>query len=199
MTSEPQHARGRHAKPPSKAAIAGERVLAAMLAERNRRKLVAAAGGTVSAVVAVTAAALILPGAAGPGKATSAEASARTAAPAAVASPAADGTGVPVDADEDAQAVGYLKAQDPKEKVVKHVREVRKSGAYLRIYTDLPEEDENSRSAISLCEWATDYLKSTRGDDEPIVFVHAKKSGNGHVVLANKDSAKDNCRVGITR
>lgn len=200
MSSEPQHARGRHARPPSKAAVAGERVLEAVLAEHNRRKVVIAGAGTGSALIAALAALLLVPGG-GTGTAgnASAHGSARTAAPVAAASPEAASAAPLADADEDPQAVGYLRQKDPEDKVVKHVQDVRNSGSYLRIYTDLPEDDENSKSAISLCEWAIDYLKTARGESDPRVFVHAKKSDNGNVVLANKDSAKDNCRVGATR
>lgn len=199
MSSEPQHARGRHAKPPSKAAVAGERVLEAVLAEHNRRKVVIAGGGTGSALIVALAALLLVPGGTGTAGTASAHGSVRTAAPVAAASPEAASAVPLADSDEDPQAVGYLKQKDPEDKVVKHVKDVRNSGSYLRIYTDLPEEDENSKSAISLCEWAIDYLKTARGESDPIVFVHAKKTDNGNVVLANKDSAKDNCKVGATR
>lgn len=199
MSSEPQNARGRHAKPPSKAAVIGERALDAVLSERHRRKLWLAGGGTVSALALAVVTAIGLPGGGGPARTAPAEAAAATRSAAPVnASPAADRV-TAADSDEDLQAIDYLKRQDPGEKVVKHVEEVRQSGDFLRVYTDLPEEDENSKTAVSLCEWSSDYLKSTRSDKDPIVFIHAKESDNGHVVLANKDSAKDNCKVGETR
>jgi hypothetical protein len=92
--------------------------------------------------------------------------------------------------------VSFFNAKDTGDTVAKHVKEVVQSGSFLRVYTDLPEGDENSRSAISLCEWTAEFLEHLHDERDPIVFVHAKRSGNGNVVLANKQSAKDDCEVG---
>lgn len=210
MSSEPQQPRGRHARPPSRAAVLGERALAAALSEEHRRAVVVAGGGAVCALVLAVTAAVVLPGDDGPAKATSVAASDRRAggtgavtkagAGAAAVHPSPAGeTLVSTDPDEDLQAVAYFRQQDPDDEIVKHVEEVRESGAFLRVYTDLKEDEENSKPAISLCEWATDYLRDHRSDRAPIVFIHAKESDNGHVVLANRDSDKDSCRVGETR
>lgn len=78
----------------------------------------------------------------------------------------------------------------------RHAKEARWSGEYLRVYTDLDEFDDNSKAAVQLCRTASSYLSQALGKAEPVVFIHAKESGNGHVVLANKLNARDSCRVG---
>ncbi|HEX6467970.1 MAG TPA: hypothetical protein VF069_02670 [Streptosporangiaceae bacterium] len=112
------------------------------------------------------------------------------------ASPAATAPGDP---DEDPAAIAYYKEKDPRDVVVKHVDEVRWSGHYLRVYTDLKESDTHSRVALELCRWTSDYLTDQRGDADPVVFVHAKRNDNGNVVLVNKLSAKDSCKSVETR
>jgi hypothetical protein len=110
------------------------------------------------------------------------------------------GSATPVDdSDVQAQAMTFLKGKDPGEKVTRHVKTVVQSGDFLRVYTDLPEGDTNSEPAISLCKWTSEYLTELRGSKDPVVFVHAEKSDNGNVVLANKQNAKDDCQVGQTR
>ena len=69
------------------------------------------------------------------------------------------------------------------------------SGRYLRVYTDLGEYEENSPTALALCEKAASYLTERLRRKNPVVFVHAAESDNGHVVLANKLNAKDSCEV----
>ncbi len=102
------------------------------------------------------------------------------------------------DPDEIPDAVPYFKTKDPDGKVVEHVTDVRRSGQFVRVYTDLGEDDENSKPAVDLCKWTTQFLEDG-GDDEPRVFVHGKSDDNGSVVLANKQSDKDDCEVGETR
>jgi hypothetical protein len=179
------------------------------MAERNRRKIVVVCSGTAS--VMLGAAAVVGLSMAGTGRTPTAEAAGAkvraqshatghpTGRP--TAAPMADGTQTPITDGSDVgpQAISFIKEKDPGEKVARHVKKVVQSGSFLRVYTDLPEGDENSKSAISLCEWTTQYLADLRGDKDPIVFIHAKASGNGSVVLANKQSAKDNCTVGGTR
>jgi hypothetical protein len=105
----------------------------------------------------------------------------------------------PAEAGADPGAIAYYKEKDPQDKVVKHVDEVRWSGRYIRVYTDLKEGDTHSRVALDLCKWTSEYLTERRGDRDPVVFVHAKKNDNGNVVLVNKLSAKDPCRSVETR
>lgn len=105
----------------------------------------------------------------------------------------------PGDADGDAGAIAYYKEKDPRDKIAKHVDEVRWSGRYLRVYTNLKEGDTRSRVALDLCKWTSEYLTDRRGDRDPVVFVHARKNDNGNVVLVNKLSAKDPCKSVKTR
>jgi hypothetical protein len=100
--------------------------------------------------------------------------------------------------DETSDVLPYIETKDPDKKVSKYVKDVQRTGDFLRVYTDLEEGDENSKPAVSLCEWTTEFLKNG-GDDKPRVFVHGKSSGNGSVVLANKQSDEDDCEVGETR
>jgi hypothetical protein len=93
-----------------------------------------------------------------------------------------------------AAALTYLRRRDTG--AGEHAKDVRWSGDYLRIYTDLSPYDDNSPAAVSLCESASSYLTDQLGRDQPIVFVHAEESGNGHVVLANRLEAGDSCEVG---
>ena len=138
-----------------------------------------------------------------PEEETAAKPRAHAAARPATPSPTPPTAAVPpaagdVDPDAMPEAAAYFRVKDPDGKVARHVVEVRRSGEFLRVYTDLDEEEENAEAAIALCEWAVEYLERYDGGDEPIVpivFVHAKESDNGHVVLANKQSADDDCRV----
>lgn len=193
MTESPaKHSRGRHAKPPSELAIRWNRLVAS-LRESRRRRLAAAGGVTAVVAVVAVAAFLALPG--GSGQGSRAAVAARTdASPSPHESVEAAGG----DPDEITDAVPYFETKDPDKKVVKHVTDVRRSGTFVRVYTDLGEEDENSGPALDLCKWTTQFLKDG-GDDDPRVFVHGKSDDNGSVVLANKQSDKDDCEVGETR
>ncbi|ACY97341.1 hypothetical protein Tcur_1767 [Thermomonospora curvata DSM 43183] len=168
-------------------------MLEAVLSERNRRKVVAVSAATASMLVMAMAGGTVI-WAAGAGQERADglrlnAAAQRAPAPAPSSSP---------DLGPMPAAKAFLQAKDPERKVSRHVEDVRRSGSYLRVYTDLKERDANSRSAISLCEWTVEYLRRHLGELEPVVFVHAGESDNGHVVLANKQSADDDCRVGKT-
>ncbi len=100
------------------------------------------------------------------------------------------------DPDSDPYAEEHLREESPE-----HLESVRWSGDFLRVYTDLDEGDTGHPAARGLCEAALDYLKATYSDtfkdDDPVVFVHARRSGNGHVVLVN--SVTGPCRPVETR
>ncbi|WP_155334829.1 hypothetical protein [Acrocarpospora corrugata] len=75
------------------------------------------------------------------------------------------------------------------------VTDIRTTGRYLRIYTDLPEGANNSRTALRLCERGLLYLESI-GEHDPVVFVQAEFGENGNPVLANILGPEDrDCRV----
>lgn len=179
-----QQSRGRHAKPPSALAVRWKR-----LTGSRRRRLALAGAGLAAAAALATAAALTLPGGGEPASRTAAAETRAGASP----SPheQVDAVGDP---DAVTDAVPYFETKDPDKKVVKHVTEVRRSGRFVRVYTDLKEADENSKPALDLCKWTTQLLKDG-GDDEPRVFVHGESDDNGSVILANKQSDKDSCEV----
>jgi hypothetical protein len=207
VTDAPRHARGRHAKPPSEFSQACDRTLRTVMAEHNRRKIVVVWSGAASLVLGVAAVVgLSMAGSVKSSTATpagadgAARSSARATGAMPTARPMAGGSATPVDgSDVQVQAMTFLKGKDPGDKVTRHVKTVVESGDFLRVYTDLPEDDTNSGPAISLCEWTSEYLADLRGSKDPVVFVHAKESDNGSVVLANKQNAKDDCEVGETR
>ncbi|GAA1020250.1 hypothetical protein Aple_078970 [Acrocarpospora pleiomorpha] len=75
------------------------------------------------------------------------------------------------------------------------VTDIRATGRYLRIYTDLPESANNSKTALRLCERGLLYLASI-GERDPVVFVQAQFGENGNPVLANILGPDDtDCRV----
>ncbi|WP_329521526.1 hypothetical protein [Spirillospora sp. NBC_01491] len=197
-TAPPKPPRGRHAKPPSRLSARWNRLVSPSSGESGRRRRLIVAGGAASAAV-LAAAAVVGFSVTGSRDAPRAVAAAHTgkeaARPSALAGSKAPATRDP---DEVPEAVPYFETQDTGKKVVKHVTDVRRSGDFVRIYTDLGEGDENSEPAVSLCEWTTKLLEQG-GDDDPRVFVHGKSSDNGSVVLANKQSDKDDCEVGETR
>ncbi|TDD74494.1 hypothetical protein E1293_29515 [Actinomadura darangshiensis] len=192
MTKSPAtQSRGRHARPPSALAVRWNRLIGALRESRRRR--LAAAGAVTAAVALVAAAAVLaLPGGSGSGpRAAVAAGTAASPSPHEKIETAGD-------PDEITDAVPYFATKDPDKKVVEHVTDVRRSGAFVRVYTDLGEDDENSKPALDLCKWTTQFLEDG-GDDEPRVFVHGKSDDNGSVVLANKQSDKDDCEVPETR
>ncbi len=97
--------------------------------------------------------------------------------------PAQRGTG-------DATALAYLRSKNTA--YAAHVGEIVWTGPMLRVYTDLPASQADSKTAIALCETAAAYL--TAGGHNPMVFVHAGKVA-GYPVLANKMDARDDCRL----
>jgi hypothetical protein len=186
---------GRHAKPPSKFATTCDEAIRSFSAGGRRWRLIAAGGGVgalalVGAVVTVT-----LP----TGGGHAAPAGHRVARP---ATPAANATQVPAgpvvvdDTADGTAAVGYFTAKDTK--VAGHVQRVSRDGQFFRVYTDYPEKDANSKSAISLCDWTSEFLKN-QGDPNTFVFIHGTSSDNGSVVLANKVSPTDSCKVDETK
>ncbi|MBG6090963.1 hypothetical protein [Actinomadura viridis] len=199
----PRHSRGRHAKPPSEFSVRWNRLIKGSLGGPRRRRLAVAGAGTASlALLAATAVAGF--SAAGADRSPQAAVAAQKARPSAAASPepspgaaAEGGDGGGADGDETADVLPYLQTKDPEKKVSKYVKDVQRTGDFLRVYTDLKEGDENSEPAVSLCEWTTEYLRG--GGAKPRVFIHGTSKGNGSVVLANKQSDKDDCEVGETR
>jgi len=194
QSAAPQ-SRGRHARPPSELSVRWNRLVGRSLGGRRRRVAVAVTGtASIAAIAAV--AALGLPGG-GSGGDPRAAVAAHTGRPAIAATAGVESDAVG-DPDEVPEAMPYLKSKDLDGKIVGHVTDVRRSGQFLRVYTDLGESDENSKPALSLCEWTTQFLRDG-GDKEPRVFIHGKSSDNGSVVLANKQSDKDDCEVAETR
>jgi hypothetical protein len=90
----------------------------------------------------------------------------------------------------DLAALAFYRQQDPTRAA--HVTEVIWTGPMLRVYTDLPASDANSRTAIALCETAAAYAEDH--GHLPEVFVHADRAA-GYPVLANKMNDRDDCRL----
>ncbi|KAA9380623.1 hypothetical protein F5972_05735 [Microbispora cellulosiformans] len=81
------------------------------------------------------------------------------------------------------------------DKTAKKVKDIRTTGRYLRIYTSLPENADNSKAAITLCKRGLEYL-AERGEVNPVVFVQSRFGENGNPVLANVlGPDDDDCRV----
>ncbi len=94
----------------------------------------------------------------------------------------------------DEKATAYFRSRW-KDGTAKRVRDIRTTGRYLRIYTNLPESAGNSKTAITLCKRGLEYL-AEQGERNPVVFVQAKYGGNGNPVLANiLGPDDDDCRV----
>ncbi|MEZ0072638.1 hypothetical protein [Planotetraspora sp. GP83] len=94
----------------------------------------------------------------------------------------------------DKKAVAYFRGKW-KDGPAAKVRDIRTTGRYLRIYTSLPEDAGNSKSAITLCRRGLEYL-SEQGEPNPVVFVQAEFGENGNPVLANILGPDDtDCRV----
>jgi hypothetical protein len=190
---------GRHAKPPSKFATTCDEALLSFSAGGHRWRLITAGSGVGALALAGVIVAITL--SVGDGhRATAGGHDATTKHRAAnPATPAADSTEVPAGAaavDDDTAAVDYFKSKDGK--VAGHVQRVSRDGQFFRVYTNYPEQDANSKSAISLCDWTSAFLKS-RGDTDTFVFIHGTSSDNGSVVLANKVTPTDSCKVGETK
>ncbi|MDR8415006.1 hypothetical protein MTP10_40540 [Nonomuraea sp. 3-1Str] len=98
--------------------------------------------------------------------------------------------------DAELTAVEYFRARwGSGDGAMRHVRDVRTIGGYLRIYTDLPESAANSADALTLCRRGLEYLRRD-GAAHPVVFVQARFGENGNPVLANiLGPADTSCRV----
>ncbi|MBP2705648.1 hypothetical protein JOL79_17685 [Microbispora sp. RL4-1S] len=94
----------------------------------------------------------------------------------------------------DEEAAAYFSSRW-RDHAAKRVRDIRTTGHYLRIYTNLPDDADNSKDAITLCRRGLEYL-TERGEANPVVFVQAKFGENGNPVLANVLGPDDSdCRV----
>ncbi|MDN3355098.1 hypothetical protein [Actinomadura sp. DC4] len=177
--------KGRHAR-----ALAGAATMAA--GRRPSLALVGAAGLGLTLATVLLAVAALIPGGSG------------GAAPRAATVNVLGGQAMPAHAEPvrpmgpvrpaergDQAARAFYTAHDPLR--ARHVTEVVWTGPMLRVYTDLPAADADSKTAIALCETAAKYL--TQRDHIPVVFVHADKAA-GYPVLANKMDASDDCRLG---
>jgi hypothetical protein len=90
----------------------------------------------------------------------------------------------------DQAALAFYENKDPLRAA--HVTEVVWTGPMLRVYTDLPASDADSKTALALCETAVAYAEEH--DRIPVVFVHADRDA-GYPVLANKMGSRDDCRL----
>lgn len=199
MSTPPPPASGRHAKPPSKFATTCDEALRSFSGDDRRlgRLVVAGCGAGALALAGVVTVVVLSAGGAHP--ATAAHPAVRRATPAAEAATVtatAIDPGVVTDDTDQSAVVAYFGAKDAK--VAGHVKRISLDGQFFRVYTDYPEGDANSPSAISLCEWTSAFLKD-QGDPDTFVFVHGTSSDNGSVVLANKVSPTDSCKVDETK
>jgi hypothetical protein len=90
----------------------------------------------------------------------------------------------------DLAALAFYAARDPAR--ARHVTEVVWTGPMLRVYTNLPASDADSKTATALCQAAAAYAQAH--DRIPAVFVHADRAA-GYPVLANKMGPRDDCRL----
>lgn len=94
----------------------------------------------------------------------------------------------------DVKAKAYFQSRW-KDSTAKRIRDIRTTGRYLRIYTNLTENANNSKAAITLCERGLEYL-AEQGERNPVVFVQGRYGPNGNPVLANVLGPGDrDCRV----
>jgi hypothetical protein len=195
VSTSPGQLSGRHAKPPSKFATTCDEAIRSLSGKKRAGRLIAAgtgAGVLVLAGAVATVALLAGGGHTAPVK----HRVTRPAAPAADSSQVPAGTVVADGTGEGTAAIDFFKTKDAK--VAGHVQRVSRDGQFLRVYTDYPEADANSPSAISLCGWTSELLKN-EGDSNTFVFIHGTSSDNGSVVLANKVSPTDSCKVDQTK
>lgn len=188
--SEARRRRGRHARAaetepagddPGGPDPGGVRLPPGLASRRTRVTLAGVAGAVLTAALALAAAL--------PDHTPRAAVGAPARRPP-MASPALAVTPRSVSESGDAAALAYYRRADAG--AARHVGSVVWSGPMLRVYTDLPSSDANSRTAIALCDTAATYL--VRTGREPIVFVHAR-GRDGYQVLANKTAAGDDCRL----
>ena len=179
--SEERRRRGKHARAARAVPGAGGRLLPVLASRRAQMALGGAAGLGLALVSA------LLLGRSGDDPRTAAvklmSRQPVAASPAIPAPRRALGIG-------DAAAMAYYQRMD--KAAARHVREILWTGPMLRVYTDLPASDADSRAAIALCEIAVAYLQGH--GRSPVVFVHARKN-DGYPVLANKLDVRDSCRL----
>ncbi|GAB3677271.1 hypothetical protein GCM10027589_47470 [Actinocorallia lasiicapitis] len=178
----PKSGSSRHGKPRS----AFERGLDRLMDSPSRRYTASVLAGMVCVGVLLAVVFGVFGGQNGAGPAAgSGKKRAEAAAVTAPATPTpSDDLAAALD-DSDEAITAHLKEKSPK-----HFREARWSGDFLRVYTDLDEGDTEHPDAKKLCDEAVAYLRQGDENAEPVVFVHAKKSGNGHVVLVNNTGGK---------
>lgn len=181
--------KGRHAR-----AVAGVpgRADAARAALASRRTQLALAGGA-GLVLALTASlvafvALVPGGSGGAPKAAAVNVLGGRPAPAPAAVVPSRRPGATRRGDQ--AALAFYENKDPMRAA--HVNEVVWTGPMLRVYTDLPASEADSKTAIALCETAVAYAEGR--DRIPVVFVHADRDA-GYPVLANKMDTSDDCRL----
>jgi hypothetical protein len=182
--------RGRHARdglPDTTAAASTTETPA-----ESRRSHLALAGGAGLAVAMAAAliafAALVPSGSGGPQRAAAVNVmGGRPAAPVRPAAPQRPAHAV---RGGDQAVLAYFENHDPLRAA--HVTEAVWTGPMLRVYTDLPAGDADSKTAVALCETAAAY--QTARDQIPEVFVHAGRDA-GYPVLANKMDTRDDCRL----
>lgn len=194
-------AKGRHARPA--AAEAARRlvrrrqaVLAGALWPSSRRaRLVLAGACGLSGAVAAGLVAIVVSASAGSGagpKAVAVNAVARRPAPAPFAQqPLRLARSARSAQRGDEAALAFVERRDPLR--AGHVIQIVWTGPMLRVYTDLPASEADSRTAIALCEAAATYAETQ--NRIPAVFVHANRTA-GYPVLANKLNSRDDCRLG---
>lgn len=200
-------AKGRHARPaaaadpgdeahapsPSVAVRRGSTTLAGAVralwpaSRRTRLALVGASGLTGTVAAALAAFVPMTPS--GPGEAPKAVA-VDTLANREVPAPVPPSRPARSALRGDQAAMAFYESRDPLHAA--HVIRVVWTGPMMRVYTDLPASDADSRTALALCETAAAYAETQ--DRIPEVFVHANRTA-GYPVLANKMSATDTCRL----
>ncbi len=164
--------KGRHAR-----VLAGAAAVA-----RTRLGVIGAAGLGLGLAAALLGVAAMLPDRSGEApKVAAVNVLTSRPAPTAPVRPARDG---------DQGALAFYQNHDPVR--AEHVTEAIWTGPMLRVYTNLPAAEADSRTAIALCETAAAYV-SGQGRI-PVVFVHADRAA-GYQVLANKLDERDDCRL----
>jgi hypothetical protein len=186
MVSGARRVNGRHAR-----AVTGVpgRARAAVAVRRTQLVVGGAAGLGLALTGSLVAFVAHLPGrtAAAP-RAAAANALAGAPAPAPAAVPRHPTRGGRAG---DQAALAFYQGRDPAHAA--HVTEAVWTGPMLRVYTNLPASEADSKTAIALCETAAAYAEGR--DRIPVVFVHADRNA-GYQVLANKMDAHDDCRLG---
>jgi hypothetical protein len=186
MVGGARRVNGRHAR-----AVTGVpgKARAAVAARRTQLVVGGAAGLGLALTGSLVAFVAHLPGrtAAAP-RAAAANALAGAPAPAPAAMPRRPTRGARAG---DQAALAFYQGRDPAHAA--HVTEAVWTGPMLRVYTNLPSSEADSKTAIALCETAAAYAEGR--DRIPVVFVHADRA-SGYQVLANKMDMRDDCRLG---